>query len=79
MDLPAFALHAEPLRRKFYRPKSVYCVHSRNRLLAFEGRCVFGVDCMCSKWASARLALGLAGTFKFYSSQIGVSAFYSAH
>ncbi len=23
MDLPAFALYAEPLRRKFYRPKPV--------------------------------------------------------
>lgn len=24
MDLPAFALHEEPLRRKFYRPKLVF-------------------------------------------------------
>ena len=73
MDLPAFALHTEPLRRKFYRPKPVLRIRSRNRALAeislaasrlwrdfIRGECVFDEDCICGERASARLALGLA-------------------
>ena len=53
MDLPAFALHTEPLRRKFYPPKPV--LRSRNRALVFEGRRVFGEDFVSSEQALARL------------------------
>ena len=60
-DFPAFALHAEPLRRKFYRPKSVL-VHSftqsgsicpiRSHLLA-QARTYLCVD-----WVYERASFG---------------------
>ena len=47
MDLPAFALHAEPLRRKSYRPKPVLA-HSFTQSS-------FGGNFVSSEQALARL------------------------
>ena len=68
MDLPAFALHAEPLRRKFYRPKSVLV-----RLLTQLGsyicdRCVFGNI----KFAASGLRRALASTRSIRSRKLAL-------
>ena len=52
MNLPAFTLRTEPLRRKFYRPKPVLV-----RSFTQSGSCIWGAGAFLAKikFAASRL------------------------
>ena len=76
MDLPAFTLHAEPLRHKFYRPKPVLA--SLVHLIGFGALCLFvsfaqARTYLCVDWVYERTSFG----GNFVSSEQALSRLYS--